>query len=291
MPSAKKFKAIDIVGQSTWNTLTDQQKIKLEVLANRGTNVGTIRANVNNFVQANAAKYAGTIKRGIEGTLQPKKKSSAPNYNVTRFTNTSNTKKPVINEDRPNVRQEGTVRSSNRNNDSKPSSNKEGIMSRWSSNLRNRYTTKKKEAENPVRQNTTVQSNKPNVPSVQNNKASVALKNTKAVSGKPVSHTIVQGETLGNIAKKYGVDWRQLAKDNGIEDPNMIIAGRKLNINGSTKTPKRNKPRRSMRTTPVNPRVLVNTATTPVIPSMNVGVSYPSVESGFRTPDEILGGF
>ena len=81
-------------------------------------------------------------------------------------------------------------------------------------------------------------------------KISNKVGNTPARSNKPATHTISQGETLSGIAKKYGVDWRQLAKDNGIEDPNMIVAGRKLNINGSTKNPKRNKPRRSIRTTP-----------------------------------------
>ena len=88
MPSAKKFKAIDIVGSSTWNNLTDQQKTKLEVLANKGKNAGVIKANARNFINANVAKYAGTIKRGIEGKLeQPKKKQYTP-YNTTRFTTT-----------------------------------------------------------------------------------------------------------------------------------------------------------------------------------------------------------
>lgn len=62
-----------------------------------------------------------------------------------------------------------------------------------------------------------------------------SLKGVPAKSNKPTSHTIKQGETLGSIAKHYGVDWRTLASDNGISDPNMIVAGRKLNINGATK--------------------------------------------------------
>lgn len=123
-------------------------------------------------------------------------------------------------------------------------------------------------------------------------KVSDKVGNTPAKSNKPTTHTIAQGETLSSIAKKYGTDWRQIAKDNGIEDPNMIIAGRKLNINGSTKTPKRNKPRRSMRTTPAaDTRTLINTSIPPVTPSMDVAVSYPGVREGIRTPEEILGGF
>lgn len=72
-----------------------------------------------------------------------------------------------------------------------------------------------------------------------NNASNTAIRDTPAKSNTPASHTIRRGETLGQIAKKYGVDYRQLAKDNGISDPNMIIAGRKLNINQPTKTPKK----------------------------------------------------
>lgn len=76
--------------------------------------------------------------------------------------------------------------------------------------------------------------------------SNTAIKNTPAVSNKPSTHTIAAGETLGGIAKKYGVDWRQLAKDNGIDNPNLIIAGRKLNINGATKKPAKRKQRREL---------------------------------------------
>ena len=46
-----------------------------------------------------------------------------------------------------------------------------------------------------------------------------------------IEHTVRRGETLGEIAKRYcGVDWRQIARDNGIRDPNRIRAGQKLRI-------------------------------------------------------------
>lgn len=82
------------------------------------------------------------------------------------------------------------------------------------------------------------------------------IKNTPASSNKPFTHTIAAGETLGGIAKKYGVDWRQLAKDNGIDNPNLIIAGRKLNINGATKQAKPKRRRRELALErPITPQV------------------------------------
>ena len=51
---------------------------------------------------------------------------------------------------------------------------------------------------------------------------------------KATTHTIRKGETLGTIAKRYGVDWRALADANGIDDPNLIYAGVKLKIDPAT---------------------------------------------------------
>src|ERR1044072_3025068 len=41
-------------------------------------------------------------------------------------------------------------------------------------------------------------------------------------------HTIKKGETLGAIARQYGVSVSALAKANGLADPNRIAAGRAL---------------------------------------------------------------
>lgn len=68
-----------------------------------------------------------------------------------------------------------------------------------------------------------------------------SLKNTPAITKpKATSHTIQKGETLGSIAKKYGVDWKSLAEANGIDNPNLIYAGKKLKIDPATMG-KRNK--------------------------------------------------
>ena len=61
------------------------------------------------------------------------------------------------------------------------------------------------------------------------------LKNTPApAQQKAATHTIRKGETLGTIAKRYGVDWRALAEANNINDPNLIYAGVKLRIDPAT---------------------------------------------------------
>ena len=48
--------------------------------------------------------------------------------------------------------------------------------------------------------------------------------------GQAASHTISKGETLGAIAKKYGVSASALAAHNGISNPNRVKVGQKINI-------------------------------------------------------------
>lgn len=50
---------------------------------------------------------------------------------------------------------------------------------------------------------------------------------------KEIVHTVVSGDTLWGILKKYGKDptkYSQLAKYNGINDPNKIYPGQKIKI-------------------------------------------------------------
>lgn len=44
------------------------------------------------------------------------------------------------------------------------------------------------------------------------------------------NYTVKQGDTLSDIAKKYGTTYQEIAKANGISDPNKIYAGQTLNI-------------------------------------------------------------
>jgi LysM repeat protein len=50
------------------------------------------------------------------------------------------------------------------------------------------------------------------------------------VSGNAKIHTIAKGETLGIIAKKYGLTISKLARHNGISNPNRVKVGQKINI-------------------------------------------------------------
>ena len=47
---------------------------------------------------------------------------------------------------------------------------------------------------------------------------------------KTVTYTVKKGDTLSAIARRYGVSVREIAKENGIKDPDRIYAGQKLRI-------------------------------------------------------------
>ncbi|WP_294544267.1 LysM domain-containing protein [uncultured Limosilactobacillus sp.] len=44
------------------------------------------------------------------------------------------------------------------------------------------------------------------------------------------SYTVKSGDTLYGIALANGLNWRTLAKQNGISDPNVIFVGQKLSL-------------------------------------------------------------
>ena len=48
--------------------------------------------------------------------------------------------------------------------------------------------------------------------------------------GQAATHVIRKGETLGAIAKKYGVTASALASHNSISNPNRVKVGQKINI-------------------------------------------------------------
>lgn len=54
---------------------------------------------------------------------------------------------------------------------------------------------------------------------------------------KDVVHTVKKGETLSAIAAKYGTTYQELAKKNGIKDPDLIHPGQKIIISGTVKAP------------------------------------------------------
>lgn len=50
------------------------------------------------------------------------------------------------------------------------------------------------------------------------------------------SHTVVAGDTLSTIAKKYGLRLDDLVKWNAIENPDKIVVGQKLELSGHDDT-------------------------------------------------------
>ena len=54
--------------------------------------------------------------------------------------------------------------------------------------------------------------------------------------GQAAIHTVKRGETLGVIAKKYGLTASALAAHNGIANPNRVKIGQKLTIPSKTET-------------------------------------------------------
>ena len=50
------------------------------------------------------------------------------------------------------------------------------------------------------------------------------------VKTKTITYTVKAGDTLSEIAAKYGTTYQKIASDNGIKDPNVIYVGQKLKI-------------------------------------------------------------
>jgi len=44
------------------------------------------------------------------------------------------------------------------------------------------------------------------------------------------TYTVRRGDYLAEVARRFGVNWRDLAEHNGIEDPFVIYAGQVLKI-------------------------------------------------------------
>ncbi|MGH7805979.1 MAG: peptidoglycan DD-metalloendopeptidase family protein [Candidatus Binatia bacterium] len=54
-------------------------------------------------------------------------------------------------------------------------------------------------------------------------------------SGRGIHHDVRRGENLFRIGKAYGIDYRDLARRNGIRDPAQIEVGQKVFIPGATR--------------------------------------------------------
>lgn len=59
-------------------------------------------------------------------------------------------------------------------------------------------------------------------------------KETPQVTTKPKYHTVAKGETLGTIARKYGVTVKQLVSWNNLSNPDALKLGQKLKVGNTT---------------------------------------------------------
>ena len=44
------------------------------------------------------------------------------------------------------------------------------------------------------------------------------------------AYTVKSGDTLSAIGERHGVDWRDIARINNVDNPDMIFPGQKLKI-------------------------------------------------------------
>ena len=66
------------------------------------------------------------------------------------------------------------------------------------------------------------------------------------------TYTVKSGDTLSAIAQKYGTTYQEIAKANGISNPNLIYPGQTINI-GSDNTPSASDTTSAPSTTPATP--------------------------------------
>jgi LysM repeat protein len=57
-----------------------------------------------------------------------------------------------------------------------------------------------------------------------------------AASAFATDYTVKSGDTLSEIAQANGADWHELARINNLKDPNLILIGQTLSLDGVTKT-------------------------------------------------------
>jgi LysM repeat protein len=86
-----------------------------------------------------------------------------------------------------------------------------------------------------------------------------------------VTHTVVEGDTLGRIAREYGVAVSDLTEVNSLPDPNLIVIGQVLTIAGSAPAVEAGLP-----------------ATTAPMPSEEVRAILQEVEVDFDIPPGLL---
>jgi len=106
----------------------------------------------------------------------------------------------------------------------------------------------------------------------------------------PYSYTVRKGDTLYSISFRYGMDYRDVARINGIRSPYTIYVGQKLKFKGAptTTTATRPAPTKSTQSQPSSPSV-----TRPSIPSQpsrpTTATQAPKAKPSTPAPSSISG--
>ena len=114
------------------------------------------------------------------------------------------------------------------------------------------------------------------------------------------TYTVKKGDTLSAIAKKYGTTYQEIAKNNGISNPNLIYAGQTLNIGGNTSTEKKdntnknNNSNKSTAATPANAtaNISINGVDSSLTDTMNSSFSQSNdVTNKYQEADKNYGNY
>lgn len=97
------------------------------------------------------------------------------------------------------------------------------------------------------------------------------------------SYTVQKGDTLSAIAKKYGTTYQEIAKANGISDPNKIYAGQTLKIGSDDTSTTNTSTSGTTATTPTTNQTTTNQTTTPETGANNTNALY-----GGYTPSDTV---
>lgn len=100
------------------------------------------------------------------------------------------------------------------------------------------------------------------------------------------TYTVKKGDTLSAIAKKYGTTYQEIAKANGISNPNLIYAGQTLNIGGKTSTQTKTDTNNNNNTNKSSVATPTNTSSNIIINGVDQSLT-DTINSSYSKSDEV----
>ena len=90
-----------------------------------------------------------------------------------------------------------------------------------------KFSDKEREEKKPAAPKETKEVKKVKTPEAE---PVVEEKKPEAPKAEPEYYTVVRGDTLTAIARKYGTTVNQLVEGNGIKNPNLIYVGQRFRV-------------------------------------------------------------